>query len=198
MADRLTSPELAEKLGVRRQMVDKYRERGMPAKKKRVRGGDAYTFDLEECKAWLAENKVGRGGKKAPEVPPVPPPIEIDVEGLGYEEIIRRSTVMAGRGMTPVDATKAHTGLKAADALIDIEVKLGNLLKREDVTSAWGRCLAVLKTNIEGIPGRFTPLLLGALKLGPEHEAAVRGVLAQAVRDLLRDLARDPLGEGNV
>jgi len=73
---------------------------------------------------------------------------------------------------------------KAAREEFDLKVKQGEYIHLDDATKKWEGVLASLRTQLLALPVKLATLVTGCTSL-----AETRGVLEDAVHDILRDLA---------
>lgn len=220
----VTAKKLAEVFGVTVQTVGDYVARGMiPAVKKPRR-----LFDVAECEKWRAVNVPARGhggkrggaGKKPKLAPENTPTNAADDPATGpgsLGESIKQAIaevrdigdlasgtpaaiqeLITNGKLTAVEAKRMLDIIRAAKEKTDLDLKLGTLVERDKVRSAFGQHLRAVRMNLDGLPAAAESRIRDLLKLTPEQAAMVRNELAVLVRAVERTIAANPLEENAV
>jgi len=182
----VTQKALALELGIVPSRVSNYVRRGMPT----VDGG----LDREACLDWIARNVMPQGGqhgdKGASRVNQMRRPKDAPDSSLTLDP----SPTLPGSHFPPsvssieelLDPPQERARRdRAATRRLEIESahREGQLLSADEVRAAWIRVLALVRTNLLGIPSKLAQRLAG--RSAPEIQA----ILQQEIHDVLRALA---------
>lgn len=207
---------LANSLGVTKQTVRNWRERGMPA----TDSPGGYTYDPGACERWAKENakykrhggRRQRAGRKK-QTPPAPLAAEFDAALLA-DEIAKRDSPPSGAMriddllyLTPdelrtlvqrsdisnlsaaqADLLKGLLDTRRADLrLREIE---GSFVPAGEIALTWTKRLAALRRSMESLAADLTPLVLAASN-EPFPEHAIRAAITRAVSAAIESLGSE-------
>ncbi len=97
--------------------------------------------------------------------------------------------------MSVEEANRRIQVLKALSIQLELDERLGKLVKIEECRDEWMSMLIGLRTRLEALGPRMAPNIVSALKLDREQQKQLTTMITDAVKNMLEELANDPLGE---
>jgi hypothetical protein len=97
--------------------------------------------------------------------------------------------------MSVEEANRRMQVLRALTMQLELDERLGKLVKIEECRDEWMGLLIGLRTRLEALGPRLAPNIVSALKLDREQQNRLTTMIGNAVRTMLEELANDPLCE---
>jgi hypothetical protein len=172
-------------------------------------------FDPKQVQAWVSAYRPhhGHGGKRSGKVGRPSTKKPLHATSAEQPLIVRMEQKQNARqgglpeldpdfeSQRPMEGTLTfekirHERVKAERAELELAKEKRELLPRTSVEEAIGSAARTARVRLEMMGIRLTSEILGACRLGTEFAAVVQDLISAACLEVLEELVRDPLGDG--